>query len=699
MIVVYAKDKMQIPVKNWAKTIEDSAMEQILHLSNLPFAFHHVAIMPDSHSGYGMPIGGVLATKGVVIPNAVGVDIGCVDKDTEFLSPNGWIKISDYNKEKVLQYNPTTNNGEFVTPLKYIVEPCNEFISIKTKYGVDQLLSEDHRCLIYKPGHDYSYSKSCVVTAKELEENHQNNKLGFRGRFLTSVSVDRDTYVNISNVLLRVAVMICADGRLDTRVDGSSKCYLNFKKERKINRARILLNDAAIPYKEVVNGDITTISFESPLKEKGLEQFWNCSPEQLFLIANEVIEWDGNTDEQVFYTRKKEEADFIQYAFMSSGFRAVLRVDERDSGTDYRVFRHQNTLVGIAGTPKTDITRVPSVDGKKYCFTVPSSFLVLRRNGNIFVTGNCGMCAVETSLKVEQVNQTVLKSILGMIRERIPVGFEHHKEAQDEDWMPNSIGDICVTGMQYESALKQIGTLGGGNHFIEIQADEDDCIWIMIHSGSRNLGKKVADYYNKLAVKLNGKWFSSVPKEWELAFLPIESQEAKDYMAEMQYCVEFALRNRLHMMKTIKDIFMQVIGCEFGEVINIAHNYAVWENHFGHNVIVHRKGATRARKDELGIIPGSQGTNSYIVKGLGNPESFMSCSHGAGRKMGRKAAQRTLDLAEEQRKLEGIIHSVRNASDLDEAPGSYKDIDEVMEQQRDLVAPVVKLRPLAVVKG
>jgi tRNA-splicing ligase RtcB (3'-phosphate/5'-hydroxy nucleic acid ligase) len=312
----------------------------------------------------------------------------------------------------------------------------------------------------------------------------------------------------------------------------------------------------------------------------------------------------------------------------------------------------------------------------------------------------CGCCAMKTSLKVENINEGVLKSIMGLIRERIPVGFEHHKEAQDEKWMvPSYFKDTYIVSREYESALKQMGTLGGGNHFIEIQADEEDNVWIMIHSGSRNLGKKVADHYNKLAVKLNQQWFSSVPKEWELAFLPIETQEAKDYMDEMQYCVEFAYRNRFYMMNTLIDIFTQVIGCDFGDFINIAHNYAVWENHFGQNVLVHRKGATRARKDEIGIIPGSQGTASYIVKGLGNPESFHSCSHGAGRKMGRKEACRTLDLAEEQSKLSGIIHSVRNQEDLDEAPGSYKDIESVMANQVDLVEPIVKLRPLAVIKG
>jgi tRNA-splicing ligase RtcB len=223
----------------------------------------------------------------------------------------------------------------------------------------------------------------------------------------------------------------------------------------------------------------------------------------------------------------------------------------------------------------------------------------------------------------------------------------------------------------------------------------------MIHSGSRNLGKQVADVYNKWAENLNERWHSNVPKSHQLAFLPIEDDAAKRYMKEMQYCVDFAFVNRTIMMGIIHQIFLEELGVSMGEEIAIAHNYCAWENHFGENVIVHRKGATRVRKGEIGIIPGSQGTSSYIVEGLGNIQSFMSCSHGAGRRMGRKEATRTLDLAEQQKILEdqGIIHSVRNKSDLDEAPGSYKDIEEVMNNQQDLVTIKYCLNPLAVIKG
>ena len=225
----------------------------------------------------------------------------------------------------------------------------------------------------------------------------------------------------------------------------------------------------------------------------------------------------------------------------------------------------------------------------------------------------------------------------------------------------------------------------------------------MVHSGSRNLGLKVAKYYNNVAKELNKKYHSSVNPEQDLAFLPLDTEEAQDYLVEMDYCLNFAFANRLKMMNKIKQIFIDQNKKDicFDKVINIHHNYAVLENHFGENVMVHRKGATRAREGEIGIIPGSQGTCSYIVEGLGNPESFNSCSHGAGRKMGRNDAKRRLNLADEQKKLndKGILHSVRNIDNLDEAPGSYKDIEVVMDNQKDLVKILVKLEPLGVVKG
>ncbi len=329
----------------------------------------------------------------------------------------------------------------------------------------------------------------------------------------------------------------------------------------------------------------------------------------------------------------------------------------------------------------------------------------------------CGMSAVKTSLT--EIDTDTLKKIMGEIRNQIPVGFEHQKERLQmySDLMPEhndgDFFDMPVVDREWDKATSQIGTLGGGNHFIEIQKGSDGHIWIMIHSGSRNLGKQVADHYNKLAIELNKKWHSNVPEEWELAFLPVDSEEGQAYIREMNYCVEFALANRKLMMERILEIFIKeflpiqkpdgeiVSGFEYDPIINIAHNYASKEKHFGKEVWVHRKGATLADTDTVGIIPGSQGTSSYIVKGRGNIHSFKSCSHGAGRKMGRKEAERSLNLEEEIKKLDdqGIVHGIRGSKDLDEAPGAYKDIKDVMKNQEDLVEILVNLTPLGVIKG
>lgn len=310
----------------------------------------------------------------------------------------------------------------------------------------------------------------------------------------------------------------------------------------------------------------------------------------------------------------------------------------------------------------------------------------------------CGMCSLRTSLK--DIQTAELKKIMGLIRKTVPVGFEHHKTRQDEAWMPEKKGKLPIVEQEYESGLYQIGTLGGGNHFIEIQKGSDGSIWIMIHSGSRNVGFTVANHYNDLAKKLQKDSGEDAPPD--LASFHESSEYFDLYWNEMNYCVEFALANRKLMMERVQTAFQAILPeVEFGHFINKPHNFAAKEEHFGELVIVHRKGATRARKGEWGMIPGSQGTRSFLVKGKGEALSFASCSHGAGRVMSRTAARKTLDMKEEIAALDsrGILHSIRRRNDLDEAPGSYKDIVEVMANQVDLVDVQIELQPLAVIKG
>jgi tRNA-splicing ligase RtcB len=321
----------------------------------------------------------------------------------------------------------------------------------------------------------------------------------------------------------------------------------------------------------------------------------------------------------------------------------------------------------------------------------------------------CGMIATKLNISDfgddQYTREAELRNIMMECRELIPMGAGKHGSNQfkyNDDQMPDlSLLDTPVVSDCYAHARRQLGTLGGGNHFIEFQKGSDGHVWIMIHSGSRNLGHKVATFYNNKAKEEAEKWYTSVPEEHQLAFLPIDTRWGWRYQKEMEYCVEFARLNRMKLLDNI----LYVIHHEYDStithdpVINVCHNFARRECHYGSIVWVHRKGATPAYENQWCIIPGSQGTKSYICLGRGNIESFKSCSHGAGRTMSRRKAQDTLDLATEQAKMEGIIHSVRTKNQLDEAPGSYKDIRVVMSNQEDLVDVAVTLTPLAVMKG
>lgn len=317
----------------------------------------------------------------------------------------------------------------------------------------------------------------------------------------------------------------------------------------------------------------------------------------------------------------------------------------------------------------------------------------------------CGMCAVKTNWKAATIPTDVMrKQVMRGIRQRIPLGMNHHKQAQDAAFLPegHDVESMTIVKQRQESIRKEVGTLGGGNHFIELQYDEDDNLWIMIHSGSRNLGARVGAYYNQIAENLNARWYAAVDPKIHMAFLPKGEKEFTHYWNEMRYCIDFALCNRRLMMQRIEEVLADALpGIEFEPMINIAHNYAAFETHFGQEVIVHRKGATLATEGTVGIIPGSQGTASYIVEGRGNPLSFNSCSHGAGRRMSRTVAERTLNMDEEVQRLEaqGIIHAIRTQNDMQEASGAYKDIEQVIHNELDLVKIRTRLLPLAVIKG
>lgn len=320
----------------------------------------------------------------------------------------------------------------------------------------------------------------------------------------------------------------------------------------------------------------------------------------------------------------------------------------------------------------------------------------------------CGMAFIDTNIHKSELTETEYKNLVGQIMRDVPTGFKHHKNKQASRVLREAEkGSFFRQNKElYEEIERgyfQIGTLGGGNHFIEIQEDEKGFISIMVHSGSRNFGYKIAHYYNGLAKELNKKWNFKVPVEFDLAYLPTDSVEGMEYIEWMKLALDFALENREKMMNVVKDkLYRQLPHIEFTNEVNAHHNYASLEKHYGKEVWVHRKGAISAEGGRLGIIPGAMGSYSYIVEGLGNPESFNSCSHGAGRKMSRAQALKEFSVEKTMLDLKelGIILGKNKKSDVsDESRWAYKDIEFVIQQELDLIKPIKKLRTLCVIKG
>ncbi|MGB7568787.1 MAG: RtcB family protein [Chitinivibrionales bacterium] len=314
----------------------------------------------------------------------------------------------------------------------------------------------------------------------------------------------------------------------------------------------------------------------------------------------------------------------------------------------------------------------------------------------------CGMCAMQTDIDATAIDTETVRTVLNGFRLHVPMGFDHHKEDQSWDGFARA-PDLSIIQTELSSAKRQLGTLGGGNHFIEIQKGDDGKMWLMVHSGSRNFGYKIAGFYHEKAMAFCEKRHIAVPDK-NLAYLPMDTCEAQEYMESMEFALSFARANRESIKQRCMEIMHIATNCQNIAEIDIHHNYAAREKHFGRSVIVHRKGATSAVKGQTGIVPGSMGTASYIVRGKGNPESFMSCSHGAGRAMGRNEANRRLTLEGVRIAMKGIVFDgwkigKRKKIDLSEAPQAYKNIETVMEAQKDLVEIQTRLIPLGVVKG
>ncbi len=320
----------------------------------------------------------------------------------------------------------------------------------------------------------------------------------------------------------------------------------------------------------------------------------------------------------------------------------------------------------------------------------------------------CGMMATRLNLRAEDLPES-LAELRSAIEAVVPVGrgqWQSEPTSYLEAFARGGLADhyeevVNTLGESHKGVLTQLGTLGGGNHFIEVCLDTNGDVWLMLHSGSRGPGNKVGSIFIERARQLMAKYFINLPDK-DLAYFPDGTKEYVEYVSAVSWAQDYALLNRKLMFEACLGAIKETLGLESLQttfnVVNCHHNYVAKENHFGENVIVTRKGAVRARQGDLGIVPGSMGAKSFIVQGKGNPDSFSSCSHGAGRSMSRAEARKRFTVEDHAQATLGV-ECRKDAEVIDETPMAYKSIDAVMAAQSDLVDILFTLKQILCIKG
>ena len=695
--------------KIFAAKVEETAYQQIQDLCNNPnYKGSNIAIMPDVHAGKGCTIGTTMTITDSVEPNLTGVDIGCLDQDTEILTPTGWIKISNYQNESILTYDKNTDTASFTTPITYIKLPCESFFELKTKYGLDQRISDEHNILFWRGVKGRGYK---VVEQKAIDFVNHHNSLakGIQGGIKTTFNLCSKG-LNFTEAKIRLIVMISADGCIRENVVADyNKVELHFTKERKIARAKQLLQENNIPFNETMLKDKSTLIIFQISKDikKDLSIFWTASQTELKILAEESLIWDGHIGEHEYYSStSKENADIIQFAFATNKIRCGLHtILPKNSNwkITYNVYKTQNEIVHF---PPRKIEKVPSIDGFKYCFTTETGFFIVRRNNKISITGNCGIMAIKfrarCALQLEKIDNII---------HTIPSGRNIHDTP--------ICNTLPITLLKCYDALKNVdritnslGTLGGGNHFIEFaDTAETNTYYCFIHSGSRNLGVQVCSYYQSLLNKppqtedykplidlvkssYNPKAIAPILEIMkgfaakEEHPLTLMGENFRKYICDMKMVQNWARNNRELIWEQIKKNYGGYI--EVKQIFQTVHNYIDTD----HRPAILRKGAIAAYEGQLCAIPLNMRDGTLICRGLGNPLWNYSAPHGAGRIMSRTQAREQLTMEQFQQSMCGIYSSTVNKSTLDEAPQAYKPARDIIGAIGDTVDIIEHVQPI-----
>ncbi len=703
------------PVLSWANhPLGSDETKMAKNVASLPFVFKHVALMPDVHLGKGALVGSVIATKEAIIPAAVGVDIGCFVGDT-------LIPVVDGQSYRLKDL--TTEGKEFFvyacTPTgKIVAAPATAKLTRRNASLVKVILDNGEE-IICTPDHQFMLRDGSYQEAQLLSSG--TSLMPFYSK------TDKDGYTLIAQPYSgrwQKAHWVIARSGLLNKIP-------QFAGQRTVIHHRNFQESDNRPDNLEFMGDRDHSTYHRSLVERN--QHWQSPEFEEKRIAS--LSRKAQTPAGYKYYAERGTRNIIQYmqqqpehfrnAVAENGLRGkeyLVKYNKSEKGRaksqeianryytcdicgaeiktpiglhNHRRKEHQCNHKVVAVIPLNYTEDV-------YCLTVPEYHNFALKAG-VFVH-NCGMCAIKTPFTGEQL-EGKLKKIRLDIEAAIPTGFNENKDVEKSATNWQRWGDFTdlhpgVQDLQ-RKAMKQMGSLGGGNHFIEVCLDTENQVWLMLHSGSRNIGNKLAQCHISTAKELAKMAGNKLPDP-DLSYFVAGTPEFQAYWHDLQWAQDYARFNRDVMMARFKHIIEKhLAGGKATKPllqVNCHHNYAEKEVHFDEDVYVTRKGAVRAQTEDYGIIPGSMGAKSFIVKGKGNAHSFCSCSHGAGRLMSRNKAKNAYTLDDLIEQTKGV-ECRKDTGVLDEIPGAYKPIDQVMENQADLVEVVATLKQVICVKG
>lgn len=696
--------KMIDNVLVYASDIEPNTIEQAKQSATLPFVHGHVALMPDAHVGFGSTVGSVIPTKGAIIPGAIGVDIGCFRGDTR-------VPLLDGTQLTLAEM--TAIGGAWwvysVSAQGHVVPGRASAVRTRTDAELMRVTVSGGEQIVCTPDHPFMLSDGSYRQAKDLRFNESLMPLYRKWQ-------TRDGYESVSNgkgnaQMTHRLVYEALHGTVPAGMVVHHRNAVHFD-NHPTNLEAVEAKEHSRHHRRVGRSfDNASPDFQAR-RLAGIQRRADDPEQQAKMAAVGTANITAYMAEQPEHFREAVAGNGQRGAPYLAHFNTTPRAcDECE-----HVAANPSALRWHKRREHQSNHKVMSVDtlderADVYCLQVEDHHNFALAAG-VFVH-NCGMIAVETTLTASHLPDN-LGPLHGLIREAVPAGMGNgHGDVRARAYpthFPNgSEVFYSLDQKQQQTAVNQFGSLGGGNHFVEVCLDTNDHVWVVLHSGSRGIGNQLANLHIEEAKGLMKRYFIALPDP-DLAYLVEGTPEFDAYINAMLWAQTYAMGNREAMMDAVLIALKKAIypdshiegfgGGSERQRINCYHNYTEREHHNGDNVWVTRKGAIRARVGDKGIIPGSMGTSTFIVSGLGNESSYNSCSHGAGRRLSRGRARRELDLEAFKAQMAGQVWNDRDAEALlDEAPDAYKSIEQVMADSTELVTIEQELTSVLNYKG